>query len=304
MYPEVLRNRAVFHYKRFDTTLRKSAHIFGLGKSTLARWVKPIVGCRNRRQSKFSEMKELIAEFLDKNPFLSLDDLCRAVSHRVSSTTMRHYLKRAGYSRKRTKNVVKRSVNSSDSSTKLEKLRECFSSEGEIISLDETCIYLRKPPVYGYSRRGKGLEVTSSKGLRSDKVSLLLAVSSTRGVVGYEIVRGSFNSCSFAQFILDLNASHGSKLIMDNVSFHHSANVREAFLTKGFKYYYTPPYSPELNPVEYCFAMLKNSYRKQYSFPSALSILSLEIEKLPREKIARCFRHVSDALSHSQPLPL
>jgi transposase len=103
---------------------------------------------------------------------------------------------------------------------------------------------------------------------------------------------------------MDLNASHGSKLVMDNVSFHHSAKVREAFMTKGFRYYYTPPYSPELNPVEYCFAMLKGSYSKQNSFDASLSKLSIEIGKIQEEKILRCFTHVSNALSHSQPLPL
>jgi hypothetical protein len=193
MYPQVLRNRAIFHYRNFDTSLRKSAKIFCLGKSTLARWLNPIIGCRNRRKSKFIELKTLIKDVVDRDPFVCVDDLCRTVSRRVSHTTMRHYIRKAGYTRKRSKVVVKR-PNSADSERKRNLLRECFSSEGEIISLDETCVYLRKPPTYGYSKIGKCLEVPVSKSLRCDKASVLLAISNTRGVVGYEIIRGSFNS--------------------------------------------------------------------------------------------------------------
>ena len=32
--------------------------------------------------------------------------------------------------------------------------------------------------------------------------------------------------------------------------------------TLGFKYVFAPPYSPDYNPIEFVFSMLKSKYRK------------------------------------------
>jgi len=37
---EELKHRAVIHYARFERSLRKVAEHYGVGKSTLARWLK------------------------------------------------------------------------------------------------------------------------------------------------------------------------------------------------------------------------------------------------------------------------
>jgi hypothetical protein len=81
------------------------------------------------------------------------------------------------------------------------------------------------------------------------------AISNVRGVIGYAVKPGSFNTASFTQFIHDLDAPVGSAILMDNVSFHHYGDTMEAISMKGFTALYTPPYCPELNPVEYSFSV-------------------------------------------------
>jgi transposase len=49
---------------------------------------------------------------------------------------------------------------------------------------------------------------------------------------------------------------------MDNVSFHKSIKVKEAIEKVGCKLIYLPPYSPDLNPIEHCWANFKNYLRK------------------------------------------
>ena len=54
----------------------------------------------------------------------------------------------------------------------------------------------------------------------------------------------------------------GDIVIMDNLSAHKVAGVREALEAAGAKLVYLPPYSPDLNPIEQVFAKLKTLLRK------------------------------------------
>lgn len=51
--------------------------------------------------------------------------------------------------------------------------------------------------------------------------------------------------------------SCGDIVIMDNLSAHKVAGVRELIETVGARLLYLPPYSPDFNPIEMLFAKLK-----------------------------------------------
>jgi len=46
----------------------------------------------------------------------------------------------------------------------------------------------------------------------------------------------------------------GDIVVLDNLSSHKVAGVKEAIETVGAKVVYLPPYSPDLNPIENPFA--------------------------------------------------
>ena len=49
---------------------------------------------------------------------------------------------------------------------------------------------------------------------------------------------------------------------MDNVSFHHSEPVSYLLETVGINVIYLPAYSPDLNPIEEVFSMIKQRLDK------------------------------------------
>ena len=49
----------------------------------------------------------------------------------------------------------------------------------------------------------------------------------------------------------------GDIVIADNLSVHKIASVRRAIEQADATLWYLPPYSPDLNPIELCFAKLK-----------------------------------------------
>jgi transposase len=69
---------------------------------------------------------------------------------------------------------------------------------------------------------------------------------------------------------------------MDNASFHKSEKTRILIEKRGARLLYLPPYSPDLNPIENYWALLKLYVRKyNTSFDTFYQILD---EFMRREK--------------------
>ena len=49
---------------------------------------------------------------------------------------------------------------------------------------------------------------------------------------------------------------------MDNVSFHKSKIIKETL--KDFNVIYTPPYSPQFNPIEFIYSIIKRNFKFLY----------------------------------------
>src|SRR5712692_4402730 len=70
----------------------------------------------------------------------------------------------------------------------------------------------------------------------------------------------------------------GDQVILDNLSSHKVAGVREAIAAAGATLHYLPPYSPDLNPIEKLFAKLKALLRK--AAPCTIETLWQQIAQL------------------------
>lgn len=55
----------------------------------------------------------------------------------------------------------------------------------------------------------------------------------------------------------------GEWVILDNATFHHGGRIAALIEAKGAQVVYLPPYSPDLNRIEKCWAWLKSRIRKQ-----------------------------------------
>ena len=54
----------------------------------------------------------------------------------------------------------------------------------------------------------------------------------------------------------------GQVVVMDNCSIHKSEKVRELIESVDCRLIYLPPYSPDLNPIENYWAVMKNNIKK------------------------------------------
>ena len=60
----------------------------------------------------------------------------------------------------------------------------------------------------------------------------------------------------------DIALLKGQVVIMDNASIHKNSLVRELIEGAGCKLLYLPTYSPDLNPIENYWAVMKKNIRK------------------------------------------
>src|SRR5262249_11448942 len=75
----------------------------------------------------------------------------------------------------------------------------------------------------------------------------------SRGFIAPVGLAGAMNADTFAadiEQVLAPEARPGDRGVLDNLSSHKTAGVREAFARCRIGYRYLPPYSPDLNPIE------------------------------------------------------
>jgi len=124
---------------------------------------------------------------------------------------------------------------------------------------------------YGWS--DKGLRAVVSRWLqRKKRVSVLPAYT----VDGYIVATTFPGTCTaeiFEDFIIDQLLPHCSPfpgprsvIVMDNASVHHKQinTIERAAGAAGVLIQFLPPYSPDFNPIEESFSVLKSFIRRRY----------------------------------------
>jgi transposase len=116
---------------------------------------------------------------------------------------------------------------------------------------------------HGRCARGERLRMGFPHGHR--KTTTLVAGLRLTGMVAPMVLEGPINGEWFKAYVTQVLAPglrRGDIVIMDNLSSHKQAEVRELIEAAGATLLFLPPYSPDLNPIEKAFARLKAMLRK------------------------------------------
>ena len=89
------------------------------------------------------------------------------------------------------------------------------------------------------------------------------------------------------------------ELVLDNASIHKTKSVILTASRKGYHLLFIPPYTPEANPIELVFGIVKNSYYKaRYcnGFSSVPLSVHQSVALLTQESVKNTFKHVPTAI--------
>ena len=134
---------------------------------------------------------------------------------------------------------------------------------GRLVFVDECGTNTSLCPLYAWSPRG---ERACAKAPRNRGPNVTLLASTTaRGVGPCLAVEGPTTREVFEAYLeraLAPALSPGQVVVLDNLSAHKGARVREIVEGSGCELLYLPPYSPDLNPIEQAFSKVKGLLRK------------------------------------------
>jgi transposase len=87
----------------------------------------------------------------------------------------------------------------------------------------------------------------------------------TTDIVNKKLYESTINTNIVYEFIKDtidiLGDNKGYLFLLDNAPIHKSETIKKLIIDNGHFLIYSPPYSPNNNPVEYSFSSIKHHYK-------------------------------------------
>ena len=137
------------------------------------------------------------------------------------------------------------------------------SQTKRLVFIDETWTATNMTRSHGRCARGERLRMGFPHGHR--KTTTLVAGLPMSGMVAPMVLDGPINGDWFEAYVAQVlvpELRSGDIVIMNNLSSHKRAAVREWIEAAGATLRFLPPYSPDFNPIEKAFSRLKAMLRK------------------------------------------
>lgn len=276
----------VKHRLRSTVSVRTLTRWESLYRQTYSVVRNPAEYERLGRNTKLSvDHRDFMLTLIDENPTLYLDETRASIYRRtgkwVSLQTIASDLKsRLSLSLKKTRTVHP----NQSADLRARYLHAVGGLRPEMmVFLDECAIQERSlRRVNGWARVGyRTKRMPWSRG--GKRYSLLPAIFKG-GILALACQEGSFHRKEFVSFlkhklfpVMNPYPQANSVLIMDNARIHHGGEIAELAEEKGIRIIYLPPYSPDLNPIEKAFSVLKSLFRRTQALSLAANDEKIEV---------------------------
>lgn len=163
-----------------------------------------------------------------------------------------------------------------------------------LIFLDESGVTTEMTRRYGRAFGGERVREANPAG--HWKTLTLLGAMSLEGLVAAMTVEAPTDREVFLAYLeqaLCPRLKKGDVVVMDNLSSHKVAGVRELIEAAGAELLYLPPYSPDFNPIEKCWSKLKQALRsaKARSVDALQQAISEAIPSISSSNAQAWFHH-------------
>ena len=164
----------------------------------------------------------------------------------------------------------------------------------KLVFLDETWASTNMTRTRGRCQRGLRLIAKVPHG--HWKTTTFVAALRHEGLTAPLVIDGPLNGEVFLAYVrqqLAPTLRSGDVVVMDNLSAHKVAGVREAIAAVGATLVYLPPYSPDFNPIELVFSKLKWLLRSAATrtVEGLWNLLGQLLDHFPPDECRRYFAH-------------
>jgi isftu1 transposase len=134
----------------------------------------------------------------------------------------------------------------------------------DLVYMDESGIDASLQRNYARAKRETQI-ISDVCGKKTARTSLIAAwIQHTKSLIAPYVFDGytdatRFNGWLEKYLLPELRA--GQVVVMDNAAFHRGKRTKELIESVGCRLLYLPPYSPDFNPIEHIWAVLKAYYK-------------------------------------------
>ena len=168
-----------------------------------------------------------------------------------------------------------------------------------LVFIDETWAKTNMIRLRGRAPRGQRLIDKTPHG--HWQTTTLIAALGIEGMQCSTVVDGAVNGDVFEAFVEQVlvpQLKPGDIVVMDNLSSHKRARIRELIEEQQAELRYLPPYSPDLNPIEMVFSKIKQLLRTLGARTRDVLWSSMQtvLEEVTTSDAVNCFRNAGYTL--------
>jgi len=165
---------------------------------------------------------------------------------------------------------------------------------GHLVFIDESGARTNLVRQYGRCLRGRRLVDYAPHG--HWKTTTFVGALRAEGLSAPMVLDGAMNGKAFLAYVQQVlvpTLQSEDLVVMDNLSSHKAAGVRQAIEQTGARLIYLPPYSPDQNPIELAFSKLKWLLRSaaERTVDTLWSRLGQLLDAFPPQQCRNYFRH-------------
>ena len=147
-----------------------------------------------------------------------------------------------------------------------------------------------------YGRAPRGQRVADHAPQGRWETSTFIAALRVTGLTAPGVFDGPMDGASFLAYVEQIlvpTLQPGDIVIADNLAAHKVDGVQAAIAAAGATLRFLPPYSPDFNPIELCFAKLKAIVRKARcrSIDTLWPLLGACLSHFTPTECRNCIRH-------------
>lgn len=163
-----------------------------------------------------------------------------------------------------------------------------------LVFVDEFGVNIRLARLFGWAPRGRRSRGSVPRNY-GQNLSVCAALS-LEGITAAMTIDGAVDGLAFEQYVARIlvpTLTPRQIVILDNLSVHKQAAVRQAIEAAGARVLFLPSYSPDFNPIEMMISMIKQALRRVGATTRAglASALPTAIEAVTPKNALDSFRH-------------
>lgn len=278
------------YYSKISRKIKKE-HNITVSRHTISNWIKNknnIFNSRLKREyfndfiknnhqtitrkSKLKQINlELISKYINFYPTASRQEIRTYIYNDfkilISLSSVTNIIKKLKLTRKKINyQIIKNIDYLKELNKKRLEYKEYFKNKhmSKLIFIDEVGFGVSTLKDKGLSTKGKPIYMPD-KNKSVKNISMIMSINSNE-IIEYDMYDepiDSFKFYSFINKIIKKLKCDNYTFIFDNVSFHHNKETLKLITESKNHYIFTPPYSPNFNPIENVFGIIKKNYKNK-----------------------------------------